>query len=133
MLRRWLVSSRCPCWFTCSSPGSTGSAPPVAFGVPVGRGGWQGPLEEEGSKTWKPDFVGPHSQWSVAYRGPEGHSVEMVAIGYSVQGQGRELVNEENALFGASVKLDTVAEDKVTLGRSLTSRLWSQTSRGGVR
>jgi hypothetical protein len=34
-----------------------------------------------------------------------------------VQGQGRELVNEENALFGASVKLNTVVEDKVTLGQ----------------
>ena len=92
------------------------SAAPVAFGAPSGRGGWQGPLEE-GSETWKPDFVGPHSQWSFVYRGPGGRSVEMVAIGYSAQGQGRELVNEENALFAASVKLNTVAEDKVTLGQ----------------
>jgi len=34
-----------------------------------------------------------------------------------MQAQGRELVNEENSLFGVSAKIDTVAEDKVTLGR----------------
>ena len=87
-------------------------APPVTFVAPAGRDGWQGPSITD----WKPDFVGQHSQWSSAYQGPGGRGVEMVAIGYPVQGQGRELVNEENALFGASVSLDTVAEDKVTLG-----------------
>jgi EpsI family protein len=88
-------------------------AAPLAFAAPAGRGGWQGP----GSSPWKPDFVGPHSQWSVAYQDPAGRAVEMAAIGYSTQGQGRELVNEENALFGSSVSLDTVAENKITLGQ----------------
>lgn len=86
---------------------------PVTFVAPAGRDGWRGPS----SSDWKPDFVGPHSQWSSAYQGPGGRDVEMVAIGYPVQGQGRELVNEENALFGASISLDTVAEDRVTLGQ----------------
>jgi EpsI family protein len=71
----------------------------------------------ERSNPWKPDFVGPHSQWSYAYQGPAGQSIEMVAIGYPMQAQGRELVNEENALFGASVNMDTVTESTVTLGQ----------------
>ncbi len=42
----------------------------------------------------------------------------MVAIGYPMQGQGRELVNEENSLFAATT-FEPVAENKVMLdGRS---------------
>ena len=41
----------------------------------------------------------------------------MVAIGYPMQAQGRELVNEENALFGAGVSLDLVAEHTFALGQ----------------
>jgi EpsI family protein len=92
------------------------SAGPLAFTPPGGLGGWAGPLGER-SNPWKPDFVGPHSQWSYAYQGPAGQSIEMVAIGYPMQAQGRELVNEENALFGASVNMDTVTESTVTLGQ----------------
>jgi EpsI family protein len=88
------------------------AAAPVAFAAPLGRNGWVGPV---GAGAWQPDFVGPHSQWSVAYTGPAGHNVDMVAIGYSSQAQGQELVNEENSLFAASTFTPT-AEDKVTLG-----------------
>lgn len=91
------------------------SARPVAFAAPAGRGGWRGPFRD--GSNWRPDFVGPHSQWTFVYQGPRDQSVEMVAIGYPVQGQGYELVNEENALFGASANLDTVAENTVTLGQ----------------
>jgi hypothetical protein len=40
--------------------------------------------------------------------------VETVAIGYPMQGQGRELVNEGNSLFAATT-FETVAENKVLL------------------
>jgi EpsI family protein len=88
----------------------------VAFDAPAGRGGFQGP-SDDGHSPWKPDFVGPHLQWSYAYRTPAGGFVDLVAIGYSMQAQGRELVNEENSLLGVSAKVDTIAEDKVTLGQ----------------
>jgi EpsI family protein len=86
-------------------------AAPVSFAAPAGRGGWVGPLD--GGRDWKPDFVGPHSQWYVAYQGPAGHNVDMVAVGYSTQAQGQELVNEENSLLGDSA---TTAADTITLG-----------------
>jgi exosortase len=90
------------------------SALPIVFTAPAGRGGWQGPFS--GGSNWRPDFVGRHVQWTFVYQGPRDRTVEMVAIGYPVQGQGYELVNEENALLGASAKVDTVAENTVTVG-----------------
>jgi EpsI family protein len=86
---------------------------PVVFVAPAGRDGWQGP-ERDAGDNWKPDFVGDPSQWHVAYQGPAGHNVEMVAIGYSQQAQGQELVNEENSLLGAG-PLAPMTEAKVTL------------------
>jgi EpsI family protein len=86
---------------------------PVVFVAPAGRGGWQGPDPDAGD-AWKPDFVGDHSQWHVAYQGPAGHNVDLVAIGYSMQAQGQELVNEENSLLGAG-PLAPMTETKVTL------------------
>jgi EpsI family protein len=89
------------------------NARPLVFTAPAGRGSWRGPFST--GTNWKPDFVGPHSQWTFVYQGPQERTVEMVAIGYPVQGQGYELVNEENELFGAAAKLDTVAENTVKL------------------
>ncbi len=86
--------------------------PPLSFQAPAGRAEWHGPTTE-GADIWKPDFVGAHSQWSVAYQGPAGQ-VETVAIGYPMQGQGRELVNEENSLFAAAT-FEPVAQNKVLL------------------
>jgi EpsI family protein len=90
-------------------------ADPLVFRAPPGREGWQGPVAVDGG-SWKPDFVGSHSQWDFTYRGPAGHNVEMVAVGYSLQTQGRELVSEENSLFG-SAPLSAVAAGTVTLPR----------------
>jgi EpsI family protein len=91
--------------------------PPLSFEAPAGRAEWQGPTGA-GADLWSPSFVGPHSQWSVAYEGPTGQNVETVAIGYTMQGQGRELVNEGNSLFAATT-FEPVAQNKVTLeGRS---------------
>lgn len=87
---------------------------PVAFVVPAGRGEWQGPVRDS-SESWKPDFVGPHSQWYSAYRGSAGQDVDLVAIGYATQAQGRELVNSENSLFGAA-NWSALAEERVTFG-----------------
>ena len=87
---------------------------PVAFTAPAGRAGWQGPVSAVGD-GWKPDFVGPHSQWSFVYQGPPGRRVEMVAIGYASQAQGRELVSSENSLLGVTGRA-SMAEDTVRLG-----------------
>ncbi len=86
---------------------------PVTFHAPAGRAEWRGPFKTTPA-AWQPDFVGPHSQWYFAYEDTSGHNVEMVAIGYPSQGQGRELVNEGNRLFGARA-LTVVAENKVTV------------------
>jgi len=88
-------------------------AEPVAFQPPTGRGEWRGPVSAPGG-AWRPEFVGAHSQWYFAYEGPSGHNVQMVAIGYPMQAQGRELVNEQNSLFGVDAPEPT-AEAKVML------------------
>ena len=87
---------------------------PVVFSAPAGRAGWQGPVADV-PPTWNPDFVGSHSQWDFTYRSVTGHNVEMIAIGYTRQAQGQELVSEDNSLFGAA-PFTTVAETTVTLG-----------------
>jgi EpsI family protein len=88
-------------------------ATPVAFHAPMGRGEWRGPVSDP-KDAWRPEFVGAHSQWYFAYEGPSGHNVQMVAIGYPMQAQGRELVNEENSLFGVDAPEPT-AEAKIRL------------------
>jgi EpsI family protein len=87
---------------------------PVVFAAPSGHAGWDGPVSGVGD-AWNPDFVGPHSQWHLGYRGTAGRSVEMLVIGYSSQAQGRELVSSGNSLFGAA-RESSVAESKVQLG-----------------
>jgi exosortase len=91
------------------------SAKPLVFLAPPGRQGWEGPIAGPPS-TWRPDFVGAHSQWDFTYRGPAGENIETMAIGYSLQAQGRELVSEENSLLG-SAQLSAVAEGTVKLPR----------------
>ena len=90
------------------------SVAPLAFVAPAGRAGWQGPMLDS-PQSWQPDFVGPHSLWHSAYQGPAGQSVDLVAIGYSTQAQGRELVNSGNSLFGEAEGSEG-APRKVTLG-----------------
>lgn len=72
----------------------------LALQLPAARAPWQGPLPSSDPK-WKPEFVGGHSEWHVAYRDEAGAVVELVAVGYPTQEQGRELVNEENSLLGS--------------------------------
>jgi EpsI family protein len=91
-----------------------GAAAPIEFRAPLGQNSWRGPVNAPGV-PWKPEYVGAHSQWYFAYQGPSGQNVEMVAIGYPMQSQGRELVNEENLLFGRDAP-DPTAQAKVTLG-----------------
>jgi EpsI family protein len=91
-----------------------GAAGPVEFRAPLGLNPWRGPVNVPGV-PWKPEYVGAHSQWYFAYQGPSGQNVEMVAIGYPMQSQGRELVNEENLLFGPDAPEPT-AQSKVALG-----------------
>jgi len=88
---------------------------PITFVAPPARAGWQGPLADEGG-SWKPEFVGSHSQWHISYRDPAGHAVEVMVIGYTSQAQGRELVSSENSLLGAG-SATTLGESTVELGR----------------
>lgn len=87
----------------------------ISFQAPTARAPWRGPIPSRAGEEWQPEFVGSHSQWSVAYAGPSAQRVDMVAIAYSQQEQGRELVNEKNSLFGATT-FQPVAQGKVTLG-----------------
>jgi exosortase len=103
---------------------------PIAFKAPAGRGEWRGPLTTVGTGgEWRPAYVGQHSEWYFAYEGPSGHNVEMVAIGYPMQAQGRELVNEENSLFGADAPEPT-AETPVALGAHSYTEIVSTGPRG---
>jgi len=68
--------------------------------LPAGRNAWRGPLPSS-DERWRPVFVGAHAQTHVEYQDARGHTVEAVAVGYPVQEQGRELINEDNSLLGA--------------------------------
>jgi EpsI family protein len=74
-------------------------SPPYALRMPTGQNAWRGPLPAV-DQGWRPVFVGAHSEQHVAYEDSEGHRIEAVAVGYAVQHQGRELVNEGNSLLG---------------------------------
>ena len=86
----------------------------ITFRPAAGSAAWRGPVSAE-NRPWKPEFVGPHSQWRYSYVSSRGEDVELLAIAYTKQGQGQELVNEDNALFGrngpAPVKSSTVLLD----------------------
>ena len=69
--------------------------------LPTGRADWRGPLAIADA-TWRPVFVGQHAQMQVKYTDLADRDVEVVAIGYTLQAQGRELVNEGNSLVGDS-------------------------------
>ncbi len=71
----------------------------VEMPFPAGQASWRGPFVAADA-LWQPQFVGPHSQRCVVYEGPAARSVEVMAIGYSRQEQGRELVSEVNSLVG---------------------------------
>jgi len=49
---------------------------------------------------WQPKFVGAHAERRALYQSADGHSVEVVAIGFARQTQGAQLLNGENSLLG---------------------------------
>jgi EpsI family protein len=67
--------------------------------LPTSPAGWHGPLAAS-DPLWTPDFIGAHSEWHVAYQDSAGGTVEMLAIGYPAQEQGRKLVSAVNSLLG---------------------------------
>jgi len=89
---------------------------PRAMRMPLGENAWHGPLPVADA-TWRPVFVGAHSEQHVAYEDREGHRIEAVAVGYAVQQQGRELVNEGNSLLGQG-GLSVLAMAFVDVGES---------------
>ena len=73
-------------------------AAPAELQLPPGRAGWHGP--SEAADSWAAVFVGEHEERHVAYTDAAGGNVEVLAVGYPLQEQGRELVNEGNSLLG---------------------------------
>ena len=67
--------------------------------------------------------------WYFAYQGPSGQNVEMPAIGYPMPEQGRELVNEENPLFGPDAT-DPLAQAKVAFAHEAYIELISADEQG---
>ena len=65
----------------------------------AGQNAWRGPFPVADPK-WRPVFVGAHVERHAAYQDVNGRIVEAVAVGYPVQEQGRELINEGNSLLG---------------------------------
>lgn len=109
--------------------------------LPSGRGNWSGPITTN-DPTWRPVFVGPHGEWRGTYRDLDGHSVEVLAIGYGTQAQGRELVSESNSPLGSgglsplTGMIVTVAgehyrQDLVVDERGERSVIWSFYAIGG--
>jgi EpsI family protein len=86
----------------------------LALQLPRATSGWQGPLAATDA-LWKPEFVGAHSEWHVAYRETTGAIVELVAIGYPSQEQDRKLVNAGNSLLGSD-DLTPVSDATVVRG-----------------
>lgn len=81
-------------------PGAVSRSGAAGLLLPAGHGAWQGPIETV-DEAWVPMFVGEHILQRLSYRTTAGRSVEIVGIGYAVQEQDRELVNEANSLLGS--------------------------------
>jgi hypothetical protein len=71
----------------------------VQLRLPAGHAEWHGPVAVA-AEDWRPVFVGPHVEQHFAYQDAQGRRVEALAIGYTWQRQGQELINEGNSLFG---------------------------------
>ena len=91
---------------------AAGSVAARELRLPAGRAEWTGPFETT-DQTWQPVFVGTHEEWRGTYLDRSGHTVEIVAIGYNAQAQGRELVNEDNSIIGND-RLTPLASSRVT-------------------
>ncbi len=77
-----------------------GVPPERALQLPAAGASWSGPLGSGDLSSWRPIFVGAHSERRATYRDEAGKMVDALVIGYPVQQQGRELVNEGNSLLG---------------------------------
>lgn len=71
----------------------------MRFQFPQGRAPWRGPLAAA-DPAWRPQFNGARYERQVRYDSADERSVEVLAVGYTRQTQGHELVNEENSLVG---------------------------------
>jgi EpsI family protein len=69
---------------------------------PAGHADWRGPLDNLNS-VWRPVFIGAHAESYALYLDPSGESVEVLAVGYALQVQGRKLVSENNSLLGTDL------------------------------
>jgi len=86
-----------------------------ALHLPSAQPAWSGPFAS-GDLPWRPEFIGAHSEWHVAYRDAQGAIVELLAIGYESQGQDHKLVSERNSLLGTG-DLTAVAVSSVGVGK----------------
>ena len=88
-----------PAWVYAVALAQTANPSTVEIELPRARAPWSGPLAATGS-LWRPRFVGAPFERQSVYTGPDGGSVEVTALGYARQGEGRELVNEGNSIVG---------------------------------
>lgn len=80
-----------------------------AFELPPACAPWSGPADWA-DPLWQPKFVGAHAERQVRYESADGRTVEVVAIGFPHQAQGRQILNERNSLLGEhGLSLETVA------------------------
>jgi EpsI family protein len=74
-------------------------AEPAALELPPGSTPWRSSAGFA-DPLWQPTFVGAHAEQRALYRSADGHTVEVVAIGFARQAQGAQLLNGENSLLG---------------------------------
>lgn len=84
---------------------------------PLALAQWEGPLPSV-DLGWQPVFLGAEMVRQVVYRNAAHRDVELLEVGYPTQEQGRELVNEENSLIGASERAAVSGEVVNSSGRT---------------
>ncbi len=86
-------------------------AAPLGLHLPDGRTPWRISTRAPDG-LWNPVFVGKPLERRAVYEDDAGHAVEVVAIGYPAQAQGRQILSEDNSLLGdsgLSIEAQTVA------------------------
>ncbi|HVS76711.1 MAG TPA: EpsI family protein, partial [Steroidobacteraceae bacterium] len=113
----------------------------AALQLPPGRTPWQGPAGMA-DPLWHPRFVGAHAQLRGRYQTTDGRAVEVVAVGFSQQTQGAQILNERNSLLGhrglAIQAVSLVADGEIPHGEVVAvdpqgrkSVIWSVIDIGG--
>lgn len=130
MLAAALVAAPAAAYTAAALAPADAVAPATPAAAPASAA-WRGPFPAV-DPEWQPIFVGAHSEWHSRYEdAAAGRAVEVLAIGYARQEQGRELVNGDNSLLGDR-GLILLGGSVATLGGH-SYREWIVTDRRGRR